>query len=173
MATTYQAIATYEVGAGGASSIDFSSIPADYTDIAFLISSRTTQTNPNGAFFLRLNASTTSYSGREIVGTGSTAESNTRGVISGSMYALNTSGATSTSSTFGSHFIYIPNYAGSNNKSISVDAVSENNATEAYAGLSASLWSNTSAITQVTFYPNSGSNFVQYTTATLYGIKNS
>jgi hypothetical protein len=33
MANTYEAIATVEVGSGGASTIDFTSIPSTYTDL--------------------------------------------------------------------------------------------------------------------------------------------
>jgi hypothetical protein len=67
--------------------------------------------------------------------------------------------------------IYIPNYAGSSNKSVSIDSVTENNATGAYSGLTAALFASTAAITS--FGISTGSNFVQYSTATLYGIKNS
>ena len=54
-----------------------------------------------------------------------------------------------TSSTFSSHSVYIPNYAGSNNKSTSSDNASENNATTAYIYLMAGLWSNSAAITSI------------------------
>jgi hypothetical protein len=80
--------------------------------------------------------------------------------------------STDTANTFGNTDIYIPNYAGSANKSVSVDTVEENNGTTARALLGAILWSNTAAITALGLTPVSGS-FVQYSTATLYGIKNS
>ena len=67
---------------------------------------------------------------------------------------------------------YIHNYAGSTNKSVSVDAVGEANATYAEMDLLAGLWSNTDAITSVSIKPNIGSNFVIYSTAYLYGVKN-
>jgi hypothetical protein len=82
------------------------------------------------------------------------------------------SGNGATASTFGNGEVYIPNYAGSTNKSMSADGVSENNGTEAYTDLIANLWSNTSAITSILLYPDSGT-WQQYSTATLYGIKNS
>jgi hypothetical protein len=80
--------------------------------------------------------------------------------------------ATSTANTFGNVAIYIPNYTSSNNKSISVDGVGENNATTAFADLYAGLWANSSAITSITLY-NIISDFAEFSTATLYGIKNS
>jgi hypothetical protein len=38
MATTYEAIATVEVGSGGAADIEFTSIPATYTDLVVKVS---------------------------------------------------------------------------------------------------------------------------------------
>jgi hypothetical protein len=85
-------------------------------------------------------------------------------------FALINNQSGSTANTFASGEIYIPNYAGSTNKSISADTAGEANTTVAYAQISAELWSNTSAITSITIYSNVG-NLAQYTTATLYGIK--
>jgi hypothetical protein len=82
-------------------------------------------------------------------------------------------GASATSSTFGNGELYIPNYAGSTNKSYSADSVAETNATATFMYLTAGLWSNTAAINSITMTPQGGSNFVQYTTATLYGISKS
>jgi hypothetical protein len=172
MATTYEAIATVTVGAGGASNIEFTSIPATFTDLLVKVSARSSDSGDN-AFGLRFNGSSTAaYSMRRLWGNGSgafsglsTSVNNMEGIL-----AVNPSG--STASTFGNAEIYIPNYTSSNNKSVSIDAVNENNATTAYAELYAGLWSNTSAITQVTLGYMTG-NFVQYSTATLYGIKNS
>ena len=78
-----------------------------------------------------------------------------------------------TANTFGSCEVYVPNYASSNNKSASGNSVAEDNGTT-YNGveMEAMLWSNSAAITQITVVPEAG-NFAQYSTATLYGIKNS
>ena len=40
MANTYEAIATVEVGSGGAANIELTSIPATYTDLSLFISTR-------------------------------------------------------------------------------------------------------------------------------------
>jgi hypothetical protein len=40
MATTYEAIATVEVGSGGAADIEFTSIPGTYTDLLVCLSKR-------------------------------------------------------------------------------------------------------------------------------------
>ena len=68
--------------------------------------------------------------------------------------------------------IYIPNYAGSNNKSFSIDNAQENNITTAYSQLEAGLWSDSSAITSIRLTEQYGNNLVEYSTAYLYGISN-
>ena len=169
MATTYKALATVEVGSGGAASIDFTSIPATYTDLVVVSSTRASAGSDTVA--LQFNGDTGSnYPYRRLRSDGS-AVTSTTGTLT---YALggNQPESTFTANTFSNCSFYIPNYAGSSNKSISADAVSENNATSAQAQLTASLWSNTAAITSIKIIPGSG-NFVQYSTATLYGIKNS
>jgi len=172
MATTYEAIATVTVGSGGAASIDFTSIPATYTDLCVVLSLRNNRSTAIGYPRLTFNSSTTGYTRRELYGDGSSAYSSTGG--GGSYLEFVCSGNGATSSTFGNAVFYVPNYAGSNNKSVSYDAVSENNATTAQASLNAGLWSNTSAITSIAFAPgDSATSFSQYSTATLYGIKNS
>ena len=167
MATTYEAIATVTVGSGGASSIEFSSIPQTYTDLVVHISARSSGADPN--IMIRLNSSSANFSQKRLTGDGSSA-------VSGGTYGEWSGWGTNsgdTASTFGNTAIYIPNYTSSNNKSLSSDAVSENNGTLAYMTLGAILWSNTSAITNVSFVMGSSQNFVQHSSATLYGIKNS
>jgi len=168
MATTYELISSVTVGAGGASSIDFTSIPATYTDLAIWLSPRSTNNGWVDGNLL-LNSSTSNFTWRSAYGTGAAAVSGTN-TINNFVGQLN--GTNTTASTFGDIFIYIPNYAGSTNKSISVDYASENNATTAYAGMVAALWSNTAAITAVGFTLSAG-NFAQYSTAYLYGISKS
>ena len=165
MANTYEAIATVTVGSGGAASIDFSSIPSTYTDLVVKWSTR----NDSGRqVTFKLNNFSTNQTYRIIYGDGSGAASESGARIFG--YS---NGSTTTANTFCNGEAYIPNYAGSNNKSISIDSVEENNATSAYMVLSANLWSSSSAINQVTVIPQDGTSFNQYSTATLYGIKNS
>ena len=166
MANTYTAIATVTVGSGGAANIEFTSIPATYTDLTILWSVRA---GADWGMTLQFNSSTTNRSMRLLYGTGAAAGSvtNTNFLIYGGQ-----NNSSATASTFNNGSIYIPNYAGSNNKSFSADAVGENNATTAYSGLHAGLWSDTSAITSIKLVAEAA-NFVQYSTATLYGISNS
>jgi len=171
MANTYVAIATVTVGSGGAADITFSSIPATYTDLCILSSIRFDQSADNGLYFQFNGDTGNNYSRRYLAGDGSSASS---GSSTAQARGIGGIGArsTATASTFANSLCYIPNYTAAVNKSVSVDGVNENNATTADAMLWASLWSDTSAITSIKLYPNSG-NIVQYSTATLYGIKNS
>ena len=166
MANTFELIASSTVGAGGAASIDFTSIASTYTDLCLKVSTR----HATGAPYLAVafNGSSASFTYRYLEGSGAAASSG-NGSANWSV-AINPSSATA--STFSNGEIYIPNYAGSTNKSFSADGVTENNGTTAYADLFASLWSNTAAINQITLSAVGGGNFVQYSTAYLYGVKN-
>jgi len=164
-------IASTTVGAGGASSINFTSIPSTYTDLTIKYSLRSSSTTDDYlGVKLSLNSSTTSFTIRQLYGTGTTASSANYSTNNPSGYMQ--AGLT-TASTFASGDIYIPNYLVSQNKFFSTDSVAENNAATAnFLSLLAGLWSNTAAITSISLTPATG-NFVQYSTAVLYGIKNS
>jgi len=174
MPFTYQKIATVTVGAGGASSIAFSSIPATYTDLKLVISARTNQTSWNDNSIVRFNSdSGNNYSSRRLNGSGSTADSSSNASQDG-FYYWNFNGANATASTFSNNEMYIPNYTSSNQKSFSAERVVENNSsTDNMVSLIAGIWTGTAAITSISIAPFYGTLFAQYSTATLYGIKNS
>ena len=166
MATFTQIGSTVTVGVLGAASIDFSSIPSTYTDLVLKISARLTAAVDFGSLSIAFNGSTASFTSRIIQGDGTSAVS--AGLTN---FAGGVGGTLLTASTFNNVEIYIPNYAGSTNKSFSIDAVVENNATDGRQTLVAGLRSNTAAINQITLTSASG-NFVQYSTAYLYGVSN-
>jgi hypothetical protein len=166
MANTYKLINSNTVGSGGVSSVTFSSIPATYTDLLIVSSTRTDRASQTADWVkISFNGSTSSFSLRELEGDGTTAASYT-----GSQLAFFATASTATANTFGNSEVYIPNYTSSNYKSYSANTVTENNATSANAAINAGLWSNTAAITSISFTPNIGTNFVQYSTFYLYGI---
>jgi hypothetical protein len=171
MATTYTLISSVTVGSGGAASMTFSSIPSTYTDLLVKMSVRNgTNTETVGSVFFNSDTTDSNYRYRRLLGDGSSVSS-----LSGSnpyWFYMSTTG--DTANTFANCEIYIPNYAGSTQKSISSDIVTENNGTSALAVLTAGLWTNTAAITtiQVRPYAAGGGNFAQYSTAYLYGISN-
>ena len=166
MPTFTQIGSAVTVGAGGTPSVTFTTIPSTYTDLRILASARNNASSVVNVILLSFNGSTSNFTGREVSGNGSAAGSSTVTRWGGLI-----NGGNSTSSTFASTDLYIPNYAGSTFKSFSVDSVHENNNSEAYAYLIAGLWSDTSAINEITLASSSG-NLVQYSTFALYGISN-
>jgi hypothetical protein len=166
MATTFVKIQTVTVGSGGAATIDFTSIPQTYTDLKIVISPRHTEAATSNDVLVTLNSSTANFTGKRLYGSGSGVGSDTTARVIGV-----TVGASATASVFGNNEVYFPNYTSANFKAFSADITGENNATTSYLMFIGGLWSNTAAITSITLTANGGS-FVQYSTATLYGIKN-
>ena len=144
-------------------SVEFTSIPQDGTDLVVLFSSRMSAGGDRDTF-ISFNGSTSNFSGRSLYGTGASVVSGTQ-----SRFVCVTSGATTTANTFSSSLVYIANYTGATNKSFSADSVSENNATTAYQFITGQLWSDTSAITSLSIsVPSDG--FAIGTIASLYKI---
>jgi hypothetical protein len=164
------------VGSGGATDITFSAIPATYTDLVLKFTVRSTASDVGGSnptdARISFNNSTSGYSERMLYTDNGT--SALSAATSGSFFnwAGTQNSNSNTANTFSNCEIYIPNYAGSTNKSVSSDALRENNATGGIVmRLFAGLWSNTSAITSIKIAPDFGS-FAQHSTAYLYGVSN-
>jgi hypothetical protein len=145
------------------SSITFSSIPQTFTDLYLVLSARVTTTN--GGLRIRVNGGTANLSTRLLYGNGSSAASGTDTTYVGTVTNSN-----QTANTFGSTALYFPNYAGSTAKSFSGELVDETNATTATQWVTAGLFNSTSPITAIEFSGDGAGNFVQYSSATLYGI---
>lgn len=165
MAYTYSKIASVTVGSGGVSNIAFLSIPQNYNDLCLKISNRISGVGAGNVATITFNGNTTGYTRRTIYAGATGAFSNT-----GTNDPIWVNGNGETASTFANSDLYIPNYAGSGNKSYSVDGVMENNASAKYLGLFAGLWSNSNAINQIVVTSPAG-NFLEHSTFTLYGIK--
>jgi hypothetical protein len=168
MPANYVLLEKITVGAAGASEISFTGIPqTGYTDLLIKISARTTVASNFSTGVMYINTNTSNGSWRNLAGDGSSAFStNASGYIDGMYFPA----ASSTSSTFGNAEVYIPNYTSSSFKSISVDGVNENNATQAYSNMRAILWSSTAAITSWGINAGSGANFAAGSTFYLYGV---
>ena len=160
------------VGAAGASSVTFANIPqTGYTDLKVVMSVRTSWGNVPDWGSVRFNGdSGNNYSFKYINGSGSAAGSSS---ASGANHAEITTGwvgASSTANTFANCEMYIPNYLGSTQKSFSVDATGENNASAAYSSLNAMLWTGTAAIFSITLASANGATISQYSTFSLYAL---
>jgi hypothetical protein len=167
MTANYVLLEKITVGAAGASSVTFSGIPqTGYTDLVVKASARTSNASsswlvvaPNGS---TANLTTRRLEGFGPSGTGSgTTSTGFLGYLPAANYTAN---------TFGTMDIYIPNYTSADYKSVSVDNAPENNSSsEWYVNMTALLWSNTAAITSLTFNAAAG-NLVEGTTFYLYGV---
>ena len=152
-----------EVGAGGAASIEFTNIPQTYTDLYLVVSLRTTFATDQDHVDLLFNGSSANQTHRLMRGDGSSAASFT-------LSRMYTNSNSSTSNTFGNMAFYIPNYTSSNAKIISTDSVTEGNATSENQAIQATLWNDTSSISSIEIVSANSANFVQYSSASLYGV---
>lgn len=163
MALQIYKIASIEVGSGGSSYLEFTSIPSGYTDLKIEVSCRNANSS-GGALALTLNS---------VSATVNRAYGNGNGTTGSDTYAPDGSGMTNTSgfvaNSFASNTFYIPNYTSSNQKLVSIDGVQENNTVDTYLMMFANIVNTTSAVSTIRITP-SGSSFGQYTMATLYGI---
>lgn len=157
-------VSSVTIGSGGAANIEWTNLPQSGKDLLILFSLRSSRSGTVDYVDITFNSSTSNYSGRALLGDGSTAYGFTETIYSGEMPAAST-----TSNVFGSGHAYIPNYSGNTTKSHSVDTVTENNATYSTLIFMAKLWSDTSAITSVRL-SSRFANMVQHSSASLYII---
>jgi hypothetical protein len=164
MPATYEPIATTTLGSAAAS-ITFSSIASSWTDIKVIIVA-TAASNANFAF--RFNSdSGSNYSRTRLAADGSsvTSSQNTN------QTELQLTSSFSIGTTPVMRTLDIFSYAGSTNKTVLFEEINDLNGS---GGLNkqVGLWRNTAAITSISFFAQSATNFAAGTTATLYGIKN-
>jgi hypothetical protein len=172
MANTFTLIEAKTVSSAIAS-IEFTSIPATYTDLCLKFSGRN---NRSGQvleeFVVTFNGNNSAiYSEKGIRGSGSSVANNSTTAVT-QLQDFGQPAASTTSDTFSNWEVYIPNYTSSNNKSVQFDGVTENNATEAYAYLNAGLFASTTAISSLKVACKSTHLIVANSSFYLYGIKN-
>ena len=170
MALTYTAITTTTVGAGGVSSITFSSIPQTYTDLLIRLSGRSAESAQASTFRIALNGSVSSFSGKGVW----TTSPNAFTYRNYNNSIISEVPANSRALNFGNTELYIPGYTVVANKGVSIYAVAENFG-DFLINRSYLFRSNTAAITSITldvFSANVNFNWAQNTNVTLYGIKN-
>jgi hypothetical protein len=151
-----------------AASVVLDNIPqTGYTDLVLKVSARGTPSTAYASYGIKLNATTTNYSLQQLYGSGS---STVASAATPAYIPTDAVGATATANTFSNTEIYIPNYASSANKSLSIDTVTENNATEAYAELYAGRWANSASVTSITLEMLASGSFVIGSSFSLYGV---
>lgn len=175
MANATMTLISSQTLGGTTASVTFSSIPSTYNDLKLMISARGDAALTLGLILTRLNSDTgNNYSYTNILGN-SAAASSARGTSNSGDTSIVFDQTISTTSTFASSEIYIPNYNSTSTKPFFGIHGTENNDNSpdtADIKVAASQYRGTSGISSITLTPNSG-NFVQYSTFYLYGIKNS
>jgi hypothetical protein len=167
MATTYTLINSVTVGSGGTATIDFTSIPQTYTDLKLMTSLRSNNSGGNVSY-IYFNNTNSSLSNTRYY-----ASVNTVAVYSSTDVFSYIPPSTGTANTFSTQEWYIPNYTdGARHKTVNILGAANSTSTGYELGFIAGLWEQNNAINRITLYPSAGS-FVQYSTAYLYGIKNS
>ena len=169
----FESIATVTVGAGGSSSISFTSIPSSYSHLQIRMMARCGST-AGGGNYLSMNfnsdaGSNYSYHAMNTEGAGSASAA---GLASqGTVYLQRIANDNDTSGTQGVLITDILNYASTSiNKTVrSLGGFDANGSGRIY--INSSVWLNASnAISSITIAPES-SVFKEYSSFALYGIK--
>jgi len=174
MPNTFTQIGTAQVaGSGGVASLVFSTIPNTYTDLVIYLSLRNANQVTGGIQRCRvqINSITTGYDNRLLfalaVGTP------TAGTLTDQISAHYSNGTDATSGYWSNSTVYISNYANSLNKTFSVESVADsNNNNQGIMSLAGGILSNTAVITSLTVTQADGQNFLEHSTAYLYGVSN-
>lgn len=164
-ANSFESIATVTVGAGGQSSISFSSIPSTYKHLQIR-----GIVNIGADINIRFNGDTTSnYAFHFMYGAGSTP------VSSGSTtqnYGYLGYGNFGGSTAFTCVVADILDSSNTNkNKTVRSLTGVDGNTTGGGVMLASSLWQSSSAVSSITLYSKDSVNFGQYSQFALYGIK--
>jgi hypothetical protein len=167
------------IGAGGAASVEFTSIPSTYTHLQVRILGQTNRaTYPLSSIYFQVGNGTidtgSNYSSHAMFGDGSTAYGNE--TYSNATY-IGTAGSigTSTGGTFSGSILDILDYANTNKYKTTrmISGFDVNGTVAGFGGRVAFCsgnWRSNSAINRIKFYSPDG-NFTQYSSFALYGIK--
>jgi hypothetical protein len=172
---SFESIATTTVGSGGAANVEFTSIPSTYSHLQIR---SLAQTNRSGIgrdiVNININNDTSSnYARHYFAGDGSS-------VVRGGSISLTKGELVETGTTagasFGAFVVDLLDYANTNKyKTVrSLGGVDVNGTVGGYGGtmnLYSTLWLSTSAITSIKLAPLNGTQFNQYSSFALYGIK--
>jgi hypothetical protein len=167
--SSYESIATVTVGAGGTSTVSFTSIPSTYQHLQI----RAFSLNDSGNDYLcvKFNSDTTSTNYRQhyILGDGSSTgagstQSGVNGVRTYTTYGPN--------NYFTAGVIDIVDYANTNKyKTVkSLSGFDTNNTDGGIVWFTSSLWMSSTAINRIDLF-SQAANFKQYSSFALYGIR--
>jgi len=171
-ASSYESIASTTVGLLGTASVTFSSIPATYTHLQVRAISRSDRVSSAGdGMLVQFNSDTgANYSYHYLQGDGTSVTAGADTSVT-SMIIPRSGSATQTAGIFGATVLDILDYKNTNKyKTIRTLGGNDANGSGIVSFFSGS-WRNTNAITSITIDQQNGTNFVQYSSFALYGIK--
>lgn len=173
-ATSFESIATVTVGSGGASTIDFNSIPSTYSHLQLRGLARIATGGGAGtdALVLRFNSdSGSNYTSNHVLyGNGSSALAGATSASQTSGFVVNFPASGATSNAFGVFVADILDYANTNKyKTVRGLGGYDGNDTNGIVTLRSFAWMNTNAVTSITL--SYFADIAQYSHFALYGIK--
>jgi len=164
---TMTLIETITVPSGGVLEMEFLNIPQDSKDLLMLLSLRGTGSTFR-VYEITINDNSGSiYTFNRLLGTGSSASSN--GLANTSNFTYQScNGSASTADTFHNASAYFSNYTSSENKTMSLDEVVENNATDGRQNLYSGIAADTNPITSIQVFDNV--LLLEHSSVSLYSI---
>ena len=171
----FESIATVTVGSGGASSIEFTSIPGTYQHLQIRLIARSTASDTNNDLKVQVgNGSVdtgSNYAQHYLYGTGASAVA--EGAASQSspylIYRAMTA-ANATASVFGAGVIDILDYASTSKTKVMRSFGGHDRNGAGVVTVASTLWNSTSAITNIKL-TTSANNFAEFSQAALYGVR--
>lgn len=157
-------------GVGGASTLDFTGIEADYENLRLSIQGRGDNASTDIDVLIRFNNDSAANYRRQNLSTGSSsAAGQADAQTSGAVGRL--AGATATAGAAGAITVDILGYARTvfNKLALARSFVTFGTGANTRSRTDDTEWKSTAAITRVTLIPSAG-NFAQGTTAVLYGV---
>ena len=169
----YESIATVSVGSGGSSSVTFSSIPSTYQHLQLRLIGRSAYAGASEAIRMQLNGQTGTsyYTNHLLYGDGASAltDNDVNSVAGFNIHRL--PAATSTASVFGGIVLDILDYTNTNkNKTLRALGGWDANGS-GRINFNSGLFTSTTAISSITLTLSTGSNYAEYSSFALYGIK--
>ena len=171
--SSYESIQTVTVGSGGSASVSFTSIPATYNHLQIRTIARSAKIGTEDFIYLRFNADTgNNYAWHDLEGDGAAVYAgNTSSIAQIFTYYITT--ANSAANIFGAGVIDILDYKNTNkNKTVRTLGGDDKNGS-GYVVFASGLWQNTNAVSTITLINASATNFQEYSSFALYGIKGS
>jgi hypothetical protein len=171
-ATDYESIATVTVGAGGTSTVTFSSIPSTYTHLQVRFIARTSNASTGDGLAFRYNSDTgNNYNYHYVFGDGSTTGASGSSVAVSKNIIYRATGASAGASMFGAGIVDILDYKNTSKYKTARNLGGADSNGSGISIFTSGLWLSTSAITQIDITSDSSSTIQQYSSFALYGIK--